>query len=307
MDEQLAQGDVPPDVYRFSPPAGAQDTGAICNGPLVGPAAAAYGGVTPLLSPVGTGGLRLQDLFSLQSPADAAATTTYLYQPKASSSQALLVIVRHGGTVDAPTDGTVIVPSLATTVAGRRVRGTLVRTLPTFDEYTFRYAIGGTTIAIKGTNLGLPGFMRILGALVDGHGTAALQTRLQHDLSAAAQGVPVAAEGTGAHASGAHHLVRPAGTYLLVQDAARGSLYLADPALVATWGHNRAPLQGAIRGSSGGGDHRVLADWGQVGGDDRGKLRLVQRLMLDQCGCYRIERGTVGADHLDSPLVGLGD
>ena len=185
VDEQLAQGDVPPDAYHFSPPPDAQNTGAICNSPLVGTAAAAYGGVTPLL-PAGYDGLRLQELFSLQSPADAAATTTYLYQPSASSSQALLVIVRHGGTVDTSTDGTVIVPSLATTVAGRRVRGPLVRTLPIFDEYTFRYALGDTTVAIKGTNLGLPGFMRILGALVDGRGTAALQMRLQHDLSAAA-------------------------------------------------------------------------------------------------------------------------
>ena len=185
LDEQLARGEVPPDTYRFSPPPDAQNTGAICNGPPVATAAAAYGGVTPLL-PAGTGGMRLQDLFSLQSPVDAAATTTYLYQPSASSSQALLVIVRHGGTVDTSTDGTVIVPSLATTVAGMRVRGTLVRTLPAFDEYTFSYAIGDTTVAIKGTNLSLPKFMHILGALVDGRGAAALQIRLQHDLSAAA-------------------------------------------------------------------------------------------------------------------------
>lgn len=187
VDEQLAQGDVPPDAYRFSPPAGAQDTGTICNGPLVRVAAAAYGGVTPLL-PSGYDGMRLQDLFSLQSPADAAATTTYLYQPSAFSSQALLVMVRHGGAPDTSAIGTVVVPSLAVNMAGRLVRGTLSRTGPTSDEYTFHYAIGDATIAIKGTNLGMPKFMHALGALVNGHGATALDTQLQDDLTATQKG-----------------------------------------------------------------------------------------------------------------------
>jgi len=183
IDEQLAQGDVPLDAYRFSPPTGTPLTAPRCENPPIAPAAAAYGGITPLI-PSGYDGMKLQMLFSTQSPAGAVGIT-YLYQPSAPASESLEVALLHGGTSGAETGSAAIAPPLIVNMSGRRVRGVLVRTTPTSNEYTFSYSIGDSTIAVKGTNLGLPRFMRLLGALRSGQAAVLLQDRLGNDLAAA--------------------------------------------------------------------------------------------------------------------------
>jgi len=183
VDEQLAQGDVPLDAYRFSPPTGTPLMAPRCENPPIALAAAAYGDTTPLL-PSGYDGMKLQMLFSTQSPAGAVGIT-YLYQPSASASESLEVALLHGGTAGAKTGSAVIAPSVTVNMSGKQVRGVLVRTAPTSNEYTFSYTIGDSTIAVKGTNLGLPRFKLLLGAMRSGQAAIPLQDRLDTDLAVA--------------------------------------------------------------------------------------------------------------------------
>ena len=183
VDEQLAQGDVPLDAYRFSPPTGTPLMAPRCENPPIALAAAAYGDTTPLL-PSRYDGMKLQMLFSTQSPAGAVGIT-YLYQPSASASESLEVALLHGGTAGAKTGSAVIAPSFTVNMSGKQVRGVLVRTAPTSNEYTFSYTIGDSTIAVKGTNLGLPRFKLLLGAMRSGQAAIPLQDRLDTDLAVA--------------------------------------------------------------------------------------------------------------------------
>ena len=80
----------------------------------------------------------------------------------------------------------------------------LIRESRASDQYTLRYNVGDTTIAITGTGFARPQFLRFLGALVDSRGATALLAPLDEDRAAA----QLEGGATPADENGPHHCVK---------------------------------------------------------------------------------------------------